>query len=197
MAHQQHHVIYIPGIHDDAYRVQGLIVKIWWLLGVHGHCHVMPWAGQAGYEFKIQRLRSEIDKYSGRGHRVSLIGASAGASAVLNLYIEDPNKISGVSLICPKINRPETVSQKTYAANPAFRIALELLQSNVTKLTATDKSRVTVYYSPKDGVVSYADGRIPAVQERRLPPVRHGFAIIYALTLGSPRLLNRLKQSTT
>ncbi|MEK7059921.1 MAG: hypothetical protein AAB971_04165 [Patescibacteria group bacterium] len=190
----QHHVIYIPGIQDDAYRVQSLATWLWRLYGVRGHCHPMPWAGEEAYESKFQRLLERIDKYIAKGYRVSLVGASAGASAVLNAYVERSNDITGLVYICAKINAPETVSSKTYAANPAFKTALYALQPNLPKLSAADKAKMLSLYSPDDRTVPYEATVIPTVAEKRLPALRHGYAIMYSLTLGASSLIRFLKR---
>lgn len=154
----------------------------------------MPWRGPESYKLKFQRLLDEIDKHAAQGHTVALVGASAGASAVLNAYVARPNKISGVILICPKINGPETVSKKTYRENPAFQESLELLQINLPKLTTHDKAtKILSYISPADGSIPYAGSVIPGVPEKRLPAIRHGYAIVYALTLGAHSFMNFLK----
>jgi len=190
----KHHVIYVPGIGDNSFYVQGIAVRLWRLFGVRGHFHVMPWLGKEPFEPKLDRLLKEIDKYSGQGDKVSLIGPSAGTSAVLNAYVERADKITGLIYICAKINAPETVDQPTYDANPAFKTSLELLQKNLPKLTDNDKVKMLSLYSLGDKRVPYAATVIPGVQERRLPKFRHSLAIIYAITLGAPRLLRFLKK---
>jgi hypothetical protein len=190
----QHHVIYVPGILDDIYHVQSLAVATWLLHGAHGHLHEIPWAGNEPWESKFQRLLAEIDRYAGQGHKVSLVGASAAASAILNAYVERREKISGLVYICAKINAPETVSDKTYAENPAFKTSLELLQTNLKQLTPADKAKMLSLYSPGDKYVPHAATVIPGVKERQLPALRHGRAIIYSLTFGAPRMLNILKR---
>ena len=153
----------------------------------------MPWLGEQPYESKLLSLLDEVNSYKAQNHRVFLVGASAGASAALNLYAEYSGRVDGVVLICPKINRPETVGSAIYEVNPAFRTALTLLQSNIALLTSRRKARIAIYYSPKDGIISYNDRKLPGVKEFRLPPIRHGYAIMYAITLGSFRLCSRLK----
>ena len=190
------HVIYVPGIADNIYHVQSLLVRTWRWSGVYGHCHEMPWLGPVSYDLKFQSLLDEIDKYSAEGHEVALIGVSAGASAVLNAYVARPDTIKGVVLLCPKINYPETVSQKTYARNPAFKESLHQLQGNLAKLTAHQKKRILMCYSPSDGTVPYEASVIPGVQERRLLSLRHPRAIIYGITFGAPSFLRFLKQTT-
>lgn len=189
------HIIYIPGIADNIYHVQGVLVRIWRLFGAHGHCHEMPWLGPESYEAKFQRLLGEIDKHDAQGHNVALVGASAGASAVLNAFVARPDKIKGIVLLCAKVNYPETVSQKTYAKNPAFKGSLEQLQPNLAKLTAHQKGHILSYYSPADGTVPYEATVIPDVQQKRLPPLRHPRAILYSITFGAPGFIRFLKQS--
>jgi pimeloyl-ACP methyl ester carboxylesterase len=192
---RQHHIIYVPGILDNIYHIQSISVRTWRPYGVRGHCHVMPWLGKEDYEAKFQRLLDEINKYKEQGHKVSLVGASAGASAVLNAYVAQPDKINGVVLICPKINGPETVSKKTYRKNPAFKESLELLQTNLPSLTTHDKAtKILSYYSPADGSIPYPGSVIPGVLERRLPAIRHGYAIVYALTFGAYSFIRFLKR---
>lgn len=190
---KQHHVIYVPGILDDIYHVQSLAVATWRLYGVHGHCHAVPWAGKEKWEQKFQKLLDEIDMYKSAGHDVSLVGSSAGASAVLNAYSERPGSIESLVYICAKINAPETVSKRTYAENPAFKTSLELLQKNLKKLSPDDKAKMLSLYSPADHTVPYQATIIKGVEERKLPALRHGRAIMYAITLGAGKLTGFLK----
>ena len=190
---RQHHVIYVPGILDNIYR-QDLIVKAWRLYGVRGHCHVMPWVGDEDYQPKLERLLDRIDHYMAKGHRVSLLGVSAGASAVLNAYVERKDDITGLVYALAKIKAPETVSDALYAANPAFKTSIEALQENLKKLTPADKAKMHSFYSPGDGYVPHAATVIPGVRESRLPALRHGRAITYSLTLGARKILAPLKK---
>jgi acetyl esterase/lipase len=191
---QQHHVIYVPGILDDIYRIQSSCVRLWRLHGVHGHCHEIPWAGAEDFQPKLQRLLDRIDYYKAQGHQVSLIGASAGASGVLNAYVERKDSITGLVYICAKINAPETVSDKTYAENPAFKTSLKALQNSLRQLTAADKTKIHSFYSPGDGYVPHAATVIAGVRESRLPSLKHVRAILYSITFGAHKLLAPLKQ---
>jgi pimeloyl-ACP methyl ester carboxylesterase len=190
---KQHHIIYVPGILDD-YRHQSWAVKAWRLHGVHGHTHVMPWAGHGAFEPKLQRLLQRIDELYESGHLVSLVGASAGASAVLHAYDRRKDKVHGVVCFVAKLHDPKAVSPKIYARNPAFKESLETLPTVLQKLTPADTAKMHSFYSPKDGSVTYEDTLIPDVEESRLPSLRHGQAIAYALTLGASRLLAPLKR---
>ncbi len=193
----KHHVIYVPGILDDKLLVQSTLVRLWRLHGVRGHCHPIPWAGEEEWAPKFQRLLDEIDEFAGKGHTVSLVGASAGASAVLNAYAERSDKVTGVVFICAKVNAPETVSARTYARNPAFKTSLSKLQDNLKKLKAIDRAKLLSLYSPGDKTVPYAATVIPGVQERKLPALNHGKAILYTLSFGAGHPIGFLKRRAT
>ncbi len=191
---QQHHIIYVPGILDNIYHLQSLSVATWRLYGVRGHCHPIPWAGQEDYQPKIDRLVAEINGYLANGHRVSLVGASAGASAVLNVYALRPDKISSVGLICAKINRPESVSEaEYYLENPAFKTSLALVQISLPTLSVVSRRRIISCISPGDSVIPYEDTHVDGIAEILLPKLRHGIAILYCITFGAHKLLKQLK----
>ena len=194
---KQHHVIYVPGILDDKLLVQSSLIRFWRFHGVHGHCHEIPWAGPEAWAPKFRRLLDEIDQYAEQGHHVSLVGASAGASAVLNAYAERKDSITGLVYICAKINAPETVSDKTYAENPAFKTSLSQLQDKLKTLTPADKTKMLSLYSPGDKTVPYAATVIQGVEERGLPRFNHGKAILYGIGLGAGSMLGFLKSNAT
>ncbi|HSX37026.1 MAG TPA: hypothetical protein VLG13_02835 [Patescibacteria group bacterium] len=189
----KHHVIYVPGITDDTFRVQSLLLLTWWLYGVRPHLHVIPWAGDEAFAPKLQRLLDKVDGLHAQGHTLSLVGASAGASAVLNAYIQRKDKISGLVYICGKINHPESVSERTYSENPAFKESLGRLPETLAQLTPEDKAKMLSLYSPVDTSVPYPDTIIGGVAEKRLPRLRHGWAIVYAISLGAFGLIKFLK----
>lgn len=193
MKHQKHYVIYVPGIRDDMFHVQSLLIQIWRLQGVRPVMFAMPWSGRGAFEPKLARLVSKIDRYKQAGHTVSLVGASAGASAVLNAYVQRKDAVSAVVYICGKINRPDTVSRQTYDKNPAFRTSLRELQHTLSRLTAADKNKCASFYSAIDTTVPYSDTTIGGVRETKLPAFRHSWAILYALSFGSHELLRAVK----
>jgi pimeloyl-ACP methyl ester carboxylesterase len=190
---QQRHVIYIPGIGDNIYHVQSAAIRFWRLYGVHGHCYEMPWAGSEEYDPKMGRLLDKIDSLKSQGHTVSLIGASAGASAVLNAFVERKDKISGLIYICAKINGPDSVSRQTYDRNPAFKTSMDKLQVNLSKINTTDKKYMLSVYSSSDKVVPYRATVISGVKEKRLSFLSHAATIIYSITFLAPTLLHFLK----
>ncbi len=194
MTDRRHYVVYVPGIRDDLFHVQLLLIQCWRLGGIRPVMLTMPWAGQEAFEPKLARLVSRIDDYRQRGYRVSLVGASAGASAVLNAYSQRRGEIQGVVFVCGKINYPNTVSAQTYAQNPAFKTSMQQLQCNLSLLVEADKRKLSSFYSPVDATVPYVDTVIDGVSEQKLPSLGHVWSILYALSVGSGKLLRALKR---
>ena len=150
---------------------------------MHGHMHEMPWRGHGEYDQKHQALLAHIDSLHAEGCLVSLVAASAGASAALNAYVERRDHIDKVVLVCGKINRPEAVSERLYQCNPAFRPAMTQLQQTLTSLTDADKAKILSLYSPVDNVVPYKDSHIDGVREERLWSLNHPASILASISL--------------
>src|SRR6266542_6900779 len=99
-----HHVIYVPGLGDHMPHGQQLVPGYWRLFGVQGHYEPMHWNDKMPFAPKLERLIARIDELAPDGP-VSLVGSSAGASAVLVAYGARLDKVAGVECICGKINR--------------------------------------------------------------------------------------------
>lgn len=190
----KYYIIYVPGITDDILRIQSVLIQSWRLFGVVPHIHAMPWAGPGAFPPKLAALTALIDDLHAKGHRVGLVGASAGASAVLHAYALRRDKVAALAYVAGKIRRPEAVSDGTYAENPAFKESLYTLPAVLDKLTPADKARMLSLYSKADTTVPYPDTLISGVRELRLPSLKHGWAIVYAISIGAPRMLRFLKQ---
>ncbi len=190
------YVIYVPGIKDDLLCVQSALIQLWRLQGVRPVMFVMPWSGPEAFAGKLARLVSKIDKYSQQGHSVCLVGASAGASAVLQAYSLRKAAVQSVAYICGKINHPESVSDRTYAQNPAFKVSLLQLQDLLEQFHSDDVRKFYSFYSPTDTTVPYVDTVLKGVTEQKLPAVGHMWAVLYALSFGSRKLLQALRSKS-
>lgn len=191
----RHHSIYIPGILDDVGHVQSCLIRLWALHGVRGKMHVMPWAGKGAYTVKEAKLLAVIDHYVSAGHSVSILGASAGATAALNVLLARPGVIDSVILICPKINNSRNVNPQLVQKNPAFMESLLQLEAAMPALTPTMKQKIAIFVSPADGTVTLADSKIDGVVTRQLPAFKHSVAILYAISIGFRKILPLLRQN--
>lgn len=192
----KHHVIYVPGIMDDVAYAQSTLVRLWRIYNLVGLTHSMPWTGAADYPAKAQRLLALIDSLHAQGRTVSLVGASAGASAVLNAYHDRLDVINGVVLVCPKINNSDNIGSEIETKNPSFIQSMNVLEVRLPQLTDANKQRIISLLSPRDGLVPREDSFIAGVTEQRLPPLRHNSAIAYAITFGFKKVADQLNSFT-
>lgn len=190
---QKHHVIYVPGIGDSRSLGQDKGIEWWRLLGVHGHYHPVGWNGDEPFEPKLKRLLAQIDSYTEAGDNVSLLGFSAGASAVLNAFAKRRDAVTSVICVSGKLNRPSGASNY-FQQNPAFKESLFLLQHNLESLSEADKRRILTLNPLLDSVVPLQDAVIPGVKRWRTFSFSHVMSIAVTLTLYAPFLTLYLKR---
>lgn len=192
-----HHVIYVPGLGDHYARAQPLAPKYWEVFGLKGHYYAMKWRGAEAFAPKLERLLQMIDELSEDGDKVSLVGTSAGASAVLVAYAVRQDKVTGVVCVCGKINHPETISSELFAKNPAFKEALARLQQVLPKLSQDARARIMSMRPLRDKIVPPADTIIPGAYGKLIPTAGHGFSICVALVLGAGMMMGFLKKQAS
>ena len=193
----KHHVIYVPGIGDWRPLGQDKGIEWWRLLGVRGHYHPVWWSSKELFEDKLNKLLAEIDGYSEQGDNVSLIGFSAGASAVLNAFAQRRDKITTVICVSGKINEPDTTSPHYFQENPAFKESLLLLQDNLATFSSEDKQRMLTLNPLVDLVVPLKDAVIPGVKRWRTIAFGHMMSIAVTLIFYAPFIAWRIKRQVS
>ncbi len=191
---KQHHVIYVPGLGDPRYGKQGWALRLWSVYGVYAHYFPLIWGDGELFEPKFKRLINKIDEVYDQGHIVSLVGVSAGASAVVNAYAQRKDKINGVVCICGKLNNPQTMYPHIFIKNPAFKGSMEKLPSSLRKLSSAKRRRILSIHPLSDHSVPPADTIIPGAQEKRVISMGHVFTIATQITLGAPAFISYLKR---
>jgi pimeloyl-ACP methyl ester carboxylesterase len=187
------HIIYLPGLGDSKAQGQQLVVKLWRAYNVHGHCHCVLWGDGERFEPKLERLLTYIDSLHNRGYAVSLVGSSAGASAVLEAYAARRDKVSGVVIICGKVQHSETVGEIVFQVNPAFKDALDMLPKALESLTPADRSRIMSIHPLYDETVPIEDTQIEGARMQTILSAGHAISIGLMLTLGAPYIIRFLK----
>lgn len=189
-----HHVIYVPGFGDSKSSGQKTVIQIWRLFGLHPHYLALGWSRQEGFGLKLDRLQQLIDELSGQGHTVSLVGVSAGASAVLNAYKSRKN-IHKVVCISGKINRPEQINQNYFIKNPDFKEAVFGIKAILQSLSPAELKKIMSTHPRYDQIVPIDDTKIPGSVEKALPGRSHATGIFIALTVGAPAITGFIKSS--
>lgn len=186
-------MIYIPGLGDHRARGQAKAVAVWRLYGVHGELERIMWHDGQPFEPKFEKLLQQIDGHLHKGHNVSLVAASAGASAALNVFAARKNRIAGVVLLCGKVHHPENMHWSVFKKNKAFEDAMALLPVSLNRLSLQERGRIMSVHPLADESVPVADTRINGAVERTIPVVSHFVGIAYGLTLYAPFAMKFLK----
>jgi len=176
---KKHHLIFVPGLSDNN-------KLLTWAINRFNkdeftpHIHLAPWLKRTEkFEPKLNRLLKLIDKLSGDGDLVSLIGISAGASLVLNAYLQRKNKIIGVVNICGRLRSGTGFPSLNLASrkNPAFKQSVLGFENIEPTLTTKDKKKVLTISAFLDEIVPLNTATLPGATNIQVPLVEHNLAI--------------------
>lgn len=184
-------LIYIPGLFDRIGWLQFLqrqAIATWRALGVSPQVFVMGWSTDADFTQRLAELEELVDAALARDSKVVLVGASAGASAVLALLAKSPEKISAAVSICGKIHRPQSIPEPVLEFNSVFDQALDQLPLRLEQLTSEELGRTLALHAYKDGIVPTEDSVIAGAHNRNIPAVGHVPGIATALIGLAPQI---------
>lgn len=187
-------VIYIPGLGDHNPRGQRFVVQSWRLWGVEAELFHVNWGDGKAWQPKFERLLKQIDDLAAAGKQVALVGASAGAGAVINAYAARPKAIQGCVLIAGKVNDPAGIGPRYRNGNPAFIDSANQVPASLEKLGAEERRRILSIFSILDPVVPRQDSRIPGVRNRYTVVIGHSSTIAVQITLGAAGFIWFLKR---
>jgi len=188
-------VIYIPGIGDASQGSgQRKAVGFWQHYGVKQDVYEMSWADQVPWRTKFSQLLDYIDRLHADGHRIALVGVSAGASGAINAFAARSDKIAGVVCIAGKIHRPEAIGPRYRRNNLSFIESVEATEASLAKLSSTERQRILCRYALIDGIVARQDSKLAGAKNQLSPTVGHGLTIGFQITVGAPSLLRFLKR---
>lgn len=175
MQSPEHHLVYVPGLHDDhpLNRAAALpLPLIWRLHGFHSHVVLSHWSDSGEFQPKLEHILEVIGDLATRGHYVSLVGQSAGGSAVINAFAESPHLITGVVNITGRLRvEGEPSLAKASQSSPAFAESVRRCERVLQGLAVSDRARIMTIRPIVDRVVPA--GSVPVDGAQNLvAPVR-------------------------
>lgn len=185
-------VIYIPGLGDPNNGEKALL-KIWSFYQLEVIYHPLYWNDNRPFIVKLNEVIDLIERVAINDTVVSLVGISAGASAVLNVFAEKKESINKVVCICGKINNPNTISPKRFEINPSFKESLDLLPSSLNRLDMEDRKRIFSLHPIYDGLVPIKDTFIEGANNKLMFSAGHAASIVYADTIHSYLIAKYIK----
>jgi hypothetical protein len=165
-----------------------MLLNTWHFRNVSIEICSMRWSIDESWDIKLRRLLKRINECNQQGMSITLVGESAGASAVINALSQTGN-IDGVVLLCGKSQFPDRVAQYRYKQNPALRQSLIDSDQAVSNLTGLQKQKILNFHPIFDPTVPVAETKIADVKNSIMPIVGHATSIVFANTLWSWRIV--------
>lgn len=194
MAGNQHVVLYVPGLGDRNLSGRQSLLRFWSYRSVSIEICPMNWTVDEAWQTKLSRLIDWISHYHDEGRQVSIVGESAGATAVIQALQLQPDKLKAVILLCGKSQYPNRVAQYRYKQNPALYDALVGSDAAVHKLTEMHKQKILNLHPLFDPVVPVPETKISGVKNSTMPMIGHATSIVFANTLWSWRIVRFIKK---
>lgn len=192
-------VLIVPGLGDDGAALE-VATRFWENHGLVPRVHVFGWGDSVRtFSEKMEKLHEAIDEAAGQG-TVALVGCSAGASAVLNAYLQERKKVSAVVNVCgmlrPSAREPAEKFRLRTDTSPLYRQSVLLFAQNEPSLSLEDRGRImTVRAFFGDQHIPSDTVALEGAYNTVIPSVRHVLSIALALTLFSRPMLDFLGKS--
>jgi len=195
---KEHHVIFVPGLNDHRKGYE-LLVARWLTYGIIPHVHRIGWHDEEiAFEHKLKRLVNAANLLIDQENTVSLVGGSAGGSAVLNAFLEQP-KITAVVNLCGRLRAGENVFPSLKLAakkSTSFKESVLLFESREPAMKEKQRGRVLTLRPVWDEVVPRTTVSLHGANNQTLPSVEHMISGVLGITLFAPIIINFIKEQT-
>ncbi len=191
-----HEVLIVPGLGDRTNWLEWMARDWAQKYGINLQPHVMPWSGnEQTFQPKLERFLTRIDSLTKEGRRVSLIGTSAGGSAVINAFTQRQNDLHKVVNVCGRLRTGgvaypplEHVAEK----HPAFMESLYMLEEAEKSLDYDARQNILTVRPLFDEVVPVSTMTVEGACNVQIISVEHMINIATAMTIYSGNITKHL-----
>lgn len=188
-------LIIVPGLGGENPYLKK-VANSWSKYGIKTYIHNVNWRdGEKSFKPKLKRLVNQIDELSKKG-RISLLGTSAGGSAVLNAFNERKSKIHKVVNVCGRLRKGVNVFPSLNLAtitSPSFKESVLVCEKIQKQLTKKDKAKIQTIQSLFDQTVPISTMTIEGANNEQIFSIGHGLSISLAMTVYSKNIIRFLK----
>lgn len=195
---KKHKVIIVSGLGDNIGKIR-FATNHWKKFGLEPIAYSVGWHdGEKEFKPKLKRLIKLINDLSRKGNTISLVGLSAGGSAVLNAFIEQKDKVHRVVNVCGRLRTGTQKGFRSFAvrtsSSPAFARSIRLCEARENNLTKADRLKVMTVRAIFDELVPKDTAILKGAYNTKIPTLEHIFSIGMALTLFSKPIILFLTQ---
>ena len=190
-------IIIVPGLGDHK-TLTAWATKRWPNYGLEPIIHCVGWYdSKITFLEKLQNLTNKIDELISQEKKVSLIGCSAGASAVMNAFIERKNVIHRAISICGRLKEGTGGGFRSLksrsVSSPLFAESVRLFENRENLLSESDRKKImTVRAMFGDELVPANTSILDGAQNIKIPIFEHSLSIYTSLWIFSKPLVNFL-----
>ena len=182
---REHSVILVPGLGDKD-KLMAFSVRNWEKkYRISPIVHIMPWKENGeSFDVKLNRLLNLVDEIKNDSKLVSLIGVSAGGSAVVNAFIERTESVHRVINACGRLAEGSDVHptlDRAGKGKPTFIESVKKVQSGIPKMSIQDRQKIlTIRPRFGDETVPSETVVIPGATNVTTPTIEHVLSIAYS-----------------
>lgn len=191
-----HEILIVPGLSDGKPLAEWTTRNWNKKYGLTPHIYTMPWKdSERHFQPKLEKLLLEIDSLTREGKRVSLIGISAGGSAVLNAFTLRQNDIHKVVNICGRLRTGESVSHTLEHAGrncPSFIESVQMFEEAEKSLDYDARKNILTAHPLYDEIVPLSTMTLDGACNIQIISVEHMLNIAVAMTLYSDQIANHI-----
>lgn len=193
-----HTVIIIPGL-GDGVALMELATRHWRTRGLNTLVYSVGWRDdERSFTPKLTRLLELIDTLHESDKRVSLVGTSAGGSAVLNAFIERQDAVHRVINVCGRLRVGPTKGLWAFDAktksSPAFADSVTMCETHQNTMQENSLKRVMTVVPLFDEIVPKETVGLQGAHNRIFPSIGHVTSIALLMTLFSSQLTTFLDE---
>lgn len=199
---KEHHVIYVPGLHDQWIlnrTLTNLLPIFWKPQGFYPHVIQPHWEEGTVFAPKLKLVINKIDELVDNGRIVSIIGQSAGGSAALNAFCERKGVLKRAVNVTGRLRAGEKVRPTLdHAAikSPAFKESVLLFEEqNEHLLTKEDRKRMMTIRPIWDEVVPSSTVFVEGATNLVAPMIEHSLSGALLVSVWSKTILDFLRGS--
>ncbi len=140
---------------------------------------------------KLNRVIGLIDSYYADGYTVSLLGTSAGGSAVVNVFAMRKEKIHRVINVCGRLRKGKNVLpslEQVSRKSKSFYDSVIRCEENLKMFTSEDCKEILTFRPLFDELVPSSTVPVLGATNVLLPTIEHVLSIALAMTLYSSRI---------
>ncbi len=199
MSSNIHYVLFVPGLGGENILFRRT-ANSWNRFGFTPIIHDVGWKDEEQhFEPKLKKLISLIDTLHASGGIISLVGTSAGGSAVLNAYSKRTTKIHKVVNICGRLRAGYHVFPSLEIASrssKSFRESVTLFEQREPDLTNKQRKNILTIRSLFDETVPISTISVRGAHNVQIVSVEHNLSIALALTVYSKIIVRFLQKLT-